>query len=184
MARHTIYTVKKRRRREGKTDYRKRLKILSSRKPRLVVRKTNKYIIAQIIMFDPRGDRVIASAHSGELEKYGWKLSKKNMPAAYLLGLLIARKAEGKVNEAILDIGLYPAIHGSRIFAVAKGAIDGGLNINIGEEVLPREDRIKGQHIAKYYESNPDKFNNYKKMGLKPGDIEKMFEEAKKKIGA
>ncbi len=178
-----IYTVKYRRRREGKTDYKKRLKLLLSKKPRLVVRRTNKYITAQIIEYDPKGDKVIVAAHSKELENYGWKLSKKNIPAAYLLGLLIAKKAKEKnIKEAVLDIGLYAPHHGSRLFAVAKGAIDNGLEINIGEEAIPPEERIKGQHIANYYSSNPHKFNKYKSMNLKAEDIEKMFEEVKKKI--
>jgi large subunit ribosomal protein L18 len=43
------YRVPWRRRREGKTNYYKRLKLIRSGKPRLVVRRTNKYIIAQIV---------------------------------------------------------------------------------------------------------------------------------------
>ncbi|HLC81226.1 MAG TPA: 50S ribosomal protein L18, partial [Candidatus Nanoarchaeia archaeon] len=41
-------TVLYRRRRELKTDYHKRLKLLSSSKPRLVVRFTNRKIISQV----------------------------------------------------------------------------------------------------------------------------------------
>ena len=170
------YTLKYRRRREGKTDYRKRLKLLLSKKPRLVIRKTNKYIIAQIISYHPDGDRVVVQAHSNELSSFGWKLSKKNLPAAYLVGLLIAKKAKGKVSEVVVDIGLYPPIHGSRVFAVVKGALDGGLNINVSEEALPSMERIKGEHIAKYASEHPERFKNEAKQ------ITSMFEQVKQNI--
>ena len=62
-----------RRRREGKTNYKKRLKLLLSKKPRLVVRKSLKYIRAQIVEFDKKGDKTLASAFSRELKKLGWK---------------------------------------------------------------------------------------------------------------
>lgn len=149
MATHRKYTLPKRRRREGKTDYRKRLKLLLSRKHRLVVRRSNKYIWAQIIAYSSKGDITLVSAHSKELEKYGWKYGKKNLPASYLVGLLIGKRSlEKGIKEAILDIGLYRNCHGSRLYSLAKGAIDAGLNINIGEIVLPKEERIKGGHIS------------------------------------
>jgi len=40
----------RRRRIASKTDYKARLSLLKSEKPRLVVRKTNRYIIAPIIV--------------------------------------------------------------------------------------------------------------------------------------
>ena len=61
MAHGAKYRVPFRRRREGKTDYRKRLKLLLSRKPRLVVRKSLNNIIAQIVEYDEKGDRVVVS---------------------------------------------------------------------------------------------------------------------------
>ncbi|MEM5790957.1 MAG: 50S ribosomal protein L18 [Candidatus Aenigmatarchaeota archaeon] len=157
------YRIQFKRRREGKTDYKRRLKLLSSKKPRLVVRKSLKYIRAQIIEFDKKGDKTIASAFSKELEKFGWKYSFKNLPASYLTGLLIGKRAiEKGVKEAILDIGLYPSTKGSKIYACGKGALDAGLKIPIKEEILPSEERIKGEHIVK--------------------DLPKTFEEIKKKI--
>ncbi|MCD6371343.1 MAG: 50S ribosomal protein L18 [Candidatus Aenigmarchaeota archaeon] len=157
------------RRKLGKTNYRKRLKLLLSKKPRLVVRKTNRYIIAQIIEYDEKGDRTVASVLSKELLKFGWIYSFKNTPAAYLTGLLIGKKAlEKGIKEAVLDIGLHSPSKGARVFAVAKGAIDAGLRIPVSEEVFPSEDRIKGLHIESYLK----KFEG----------ISKKFEEVKQKI--
>jgi len=139
------YVVKHRRRREGKTNYRKRLKLLLSGKPRFVVRKTNKYIICQYVVSKEGQDRVLKQVNSKALAKYGWKGSFKNLPAAYLTGYLLG-KLVGK-KEAILDMGLYPSTKGSRIYAALKGALDAGMKIPHDEEVLPPEDRIKGKHI-------------------------------------
>ena len=134
-----------RRRREGKTNYKKRLKLLLSKKPRLVVRKSLKYIRAQIVEFDKKGDKTLASAFSRELKKLGWKYACDNLPAAYLTGLLIGKRAlEKGISEAVLDMGLYPSTKGSRIYACVKGALDAGLKIPCSEDVLPSEERIKG----------------------------------------
>lgn len=157
------------RRRLGKTDYKKRLKLLLSKKPRLVVRKSLKYIRVQIIEFDKGGDKTLVSASSQELKKFGWKFACDNLPSAYLTGLLIGEKAlEKGIKEVILDIGLYPSTKGSRIYAVAKGALDAGLKLPISEGVFPSKERIKGIHIANYLE----KFKN----------LPEEFEKIKQKI--
>ncbi len=182
MADSPTYTVKYRRRRENLTNYRKRLKLVASKLPRLVIRKTNKYIIAQIVAFDPKGDNVIVSAHSKELEKFNWPLSKKNLPAAYLLGLIIGKRAKDKVKEVILDLGPIKATKASRMFAVAKGAIDAGLAVRVSEEVLPDETRIRGEHISSYYATNPEKFSQYSSKGIKAEEIPTIFEKVKEKI--
>ena len=67
MAHGPRYRVPFRRRREGKTNYHKRLALLKSGKPRLVVRKTLNHHVAQIVLYDPKGDRTIVSAHTREL---------------------------------------------------------------------------------------------------------------------
>ncbi len=157
------------RRRLGKTNYRKRLKLLLSGKPRLIIRKSLRYITAQIAEFDPKGDRIIVAATSKELKKFGWKFACDNTPAAYLTGLLIGKKAlEKGIKEAVLDMGLHRPTKGCRIFAALKGAIDAGLKIPAGKDIFPSEDRIKGIHIAKYLE----KFK----------DMPQVFEEVKRKI--
>ena len=81
------------RRRKGVTNYRKRLALLKSGLPRAVVRFTNSKVMVQISDFEGKGDRVLASATSADLEKMGWKNSKTNLPASYLSGKLAAKNA-------------------------------------------------------------------------------------------
>ncbi|MEM1944727.1 MAG: 50S ribosomal protein L18 [Nitrososphaerota archaeon] len=142
-----------RRRREKLTDYRYRLKIIKSSIPRLVVRRTNRAIIAQIIQPKIGGDRCVTTVTSKMLSRYGWKGSPKNIPAAYLTGLLVgclAKKAG--VGEAVMDLGLHRPVAGSRLFAVVKGARDAGLSVPFSENVAPSEERLRGDHIKTYFE--------------------------------
>ncbi|MEM4959169.1 MAG: 50S ribosomal protein L18, partial [Nanopusillaceae archaeon] len=69
MAHGPRYTVKYRRRREGKTDYRKRLKLLKSRLPRLVVRRGIWNFTVQLIEYNENGDKTIFTIHSKHLYK-------------------------------------------------------------------------------------------------------------------
>ena len=62
----------KRRKKEGKTDYLIRLKLLKSEMPRIVFRKTNRYIIAQYISSDETKDKINLGFSSKVLLKYGW----------------------------------------------------------------------------------------------------------------
>jgi len=138
-----------RRRREGKTNYRKRLALLKSGKPRVVVRKSNKNIRVQFAIYEKEGDKIITSAMGNELKKYEWDGSLSNTPAAYLTGLLAGKKALKKgIKEGILDIGLYTPVKGARIFAALKGVVDAGVNVPYSEEIIPSEDRIYGKHIG------------------------------------
>lgn len=183
------YTLKFKRKRRGKTDYRKRLKILLSNKLRLVIRKSLNNIIAQIVEYNDKGDKIILSVNSKELNKFDWKINKGNLPSAYLLGLLIGKKAKNKgITELVPDIGPYKLVKGSRILGVLKGVIDTGINIPCSKEVLPKEDRIKGMHIAKYAEmlkksgDFKKNFNDYIKNNIDPTKISEYFEKSKKKI--
>ena len=187
MARGLLYKVPFRWRREGVTDYRLRRKLLLSRKPLLVVRKTNRHVIAQLVKPRPQGDEVIASATSMELvKKYGWRASTKNSSAAYLVGYLIGLKAlkEG-VEEAVLHIGLHRPVKGSVVFAALKGALDAGLKVPHGEEILPSEERVKGLHVENYAKILLDRdlelyerrFSKYLERGLRPEELSKHFEE-------
>ena len=137
------------RKREGRTNYKKRLSLLMGGKPRLVVRPTLKNIIVQLVDFDPKGDKVLVTVHSNILSKFGWRASKGNVPAAYLCGYLLGLKGQkAGIKEAILDMGWKSSTKGNRIYACLKGALDAGLQINHDNEVLPSEDRLKGKHIA------------------------------------
>jgi large subunit ribosomal protein L18 len=143
--------VKFRRAREGKTDYRYRLRLLRARKPRFVVRKTLRDVIVQLIDYKPEGDVVLASALGTELKKLGWQHgSCKNVPACYLTGYLAAARAkQKKIKEAVLDIGYQSATRGARVFAALKGALDKGLAIPHSASILPSEERLLGKHIGK-----------------------------------
>lgn len=160
------YKIPFRRRREGRTDYKKRLKLLLSGKHRLVVRRSLKYIIAQLVRYEQgKSDITITSITSRELKKFNWKYACDNLPSAYLTGLLIGKKAlEKGVKEAVLDIGLYSAKKGTRVFAVAKGAIDAGLKIPISEEIFPSEERVKGKHIADFLPKFKDITEDFEKI--------------------
>ena len=138
-----------RRRREGRTDYRLRSRLLRGGVPRAVVRKTLNHMIVQIVESQAAGDRVIASATSRELLKHGWSLGTGNVPAAYLTGFLAGRRAAQKgVEGAVLDIGLHKPTKGGRVFAALQGLLDGGLRVPHSNEVLPSKERLRGAHIS------------------------------------
>eukprot|EP00596_Hydrurales_sp_CCMP1899_P010627 CAMPEP_0119039268 /NCGR_PEP_ID=MMETSP1177-20130426/8652_1 /TAXON_ID=2985 /ORGANISM="Ochromonas sp, Strain CCMP1899" /LENGTH=316 /DNA_ID=CAMNT_0007002933 /DNA_START=27 /DNA_END=977 /DNA_ORIENTATION=- len=93
------FQVKFRRRREGRTDYRQRHKLITqdknkyqSPKYRLCVRFTNKYVHVQIIYAEIDGDKCMCHASSAELPKYGLSVGLKNYAASYCTGLLVARR--------------------------------------------------------------------------------------------
>jgi large subunit ribosomal protein L18 len=190
MAKGPQYNLPFRRRRVGRTDYRLRRRLVQSGTARLVIRPTNKHVTAQLIQAEVAGDKVLASAHSSELKEFGWKAACGNMPAAYLTGLLIGKRAKEKgVSNAILDIGLSAHGAGSRIFAAAKGALDGGLAIPIDKKALPAYDRIRGAHIEQYSKlvsNEPEvykkKFAGYLKNSLKPEEIGTNFAAVETKI--
>merc|ERR1712060_1001 len=152
------------RRREGKTDFfaRKRLthqdkNKYNTPKYRLIVRFTNKDVIAQVAYARLEGDHVICAAYSHELPRYGVKVGLTNYAAAYCTGLLLARRLLTKLNlhetykgqeevdgdeynvesvddgpgafRCYLDVGLNRTSTGAKIFGALKEAVDGGLEI-------------------------------------------------------
>eukprot|EP00438_Fugacium_kawagutii_P031163 Skav211897 [mRNA] locus=scaffold2021:45107:46197:- [translate_table: standard] len=93
------FQVARRRRREGKTDYHARRKMVrqdknkfNNRKYRLIVRFTNKRCIVQCAYATLRGDIIVAAASSHELAHFGIPAGHKNYAAAYATGLLCARR--------------------------------------------------------------------------------------------
>ena len=185
------YKVPFRRRREGRTDYRARYKMILSGKTRVVVRKSTRNIVVQFVNARLDGDETVITARSIELRKFGWKFSGGNTPAAYLTGFLAGVKAIKKgITEAILDIGPQRSTRGSRLYAALKGLIDAGVSIPYNEEILPSVSRIKGEHIESYArmlkENDPELFNkqfsNYVKQGLEPEKISEIFEKTLNEI--
>jgi large subunit ribosomal protein L5e len=102
---YSRYQTKYKRRRQGKTDYYARKRLITQAKNkynapkyRLVVRFTNKDIICQIVSSEISGDKVFVSAYSHELKAYGIEHGLTNWAAAYATGLLIARRALSKLG--------------------------------------------------------------------------------------
>ncbi|KAJ1544977.1 60S ribosomal protein L5, partial [Cladochytrium tenue] len=232
------FQTKYRRRREGKTDYYARKRLVAqaknkynSPKYRLVVRITSTDIIAQIIYARIQGDVVLAAAYSHELPKYGVEVGLTNWAAGYATGLLVARrvltllnladKYEGNTNidgtyyevedvddgprpfKAFLDVGLRRTTTGSRVFAVLKGAVDGGLKVPHSENRFPGWDAqgksldaevvhkyIYGGHVADYMRELEEddeelfkrQFARYIAKDVDADKMEEMYEEAHKKI--
>lgn len=160
------YAPKMRRRRQAKTDYyaRKTLTVqdktkYNTPKYRMVVRITNKDVIAQVVSSKIIGDEVFCAAYAHELPRYGLSVGLTNYAACYCTGLLLARRLLKKVNmedyegvmevtgdyfmeeadyeeedpkepfECYLDVGLRRTTTGARVFAALKGATDGGLKV-------------------------------------------------------
>lgn len=190
MARGPRYNVPFRRKREGRTNYKKRVKLVLSRVPRLVIRPSNKHMIVQLFETKSNGDFVIASSNSSELKKYKWKADCGNVPAAYLTGLIAGFKAiEKGAKKAVLDTGLNVSSKGSRIYAALKGALDAGMEIPHGKEILPDMDRIKGKHISDYAkilgensELYNKQFSKYTSKGFDIQQLPETFEKIKGKI--
>ena len=180
------YTVPFRRKRQGLTNYRKRRLMLLSRLPRLVIRKSLAHIWLQVVTYHENGDSIVASSHSKELKTMGWPFKANNLPASYLVGMLLAKHCQKKnVKTLVLDLGLQSSVGGSRLFAALKGVIDGGVHVSCSPEVLPSQERILGKHIAEYVKNVPSKslqFNSYRKSGAPIATIGAVFEQMKSKI--
>lgn len=180
------FQTKFRRRREAKTNYyaRKRLVIQDlnkyiAPKYRLVARITNAKVIAQVIYATLSGDFVIAEANSLELKRFGLYNGYTSYSAAYATGLLLARRllknlkmdtiytgagaidgndydVSTQVNAtrrpftAILDVGVRRPTIGNRVFAVMKGACDGGLHVPHSVRKFPGFSKGKSKKDSKY----------------------------------
>jgi len=102
---YSRYQVKYKRRRQGKTDYYARKRLITQAKNkynapkyRLVVRFTNKDIVAQIVTSEISGDKVFMAAYAHELKAYGITHGLTNWSAAYATGLLLARRVLKKLE--------------------------------------------------------------------------------------
>jgi len=141
----------KKRRKQSKTNYKKRLNLLKGNYPRLVVRKSNKYITIQIIKSKNAQDKVLYMVNSKELLKHGWPEDKsgslKNLSASYLAGFLLGKKAKTLKQELILDSGLIPSTKGSRVYAAVKGVSDAGLKINFSKGIAPSQEKIENKEF-------------------------------------
>jgi len=198
------FQVKYRRRREGKTDYRARKRLVvqeknkyQSHRYRFVVRFTNTTVITQIIFSEIDGDKVLTSAYSSELPRYGIPVGLKNYAAAYATGLLLARRTLKKLGmdseyegnktidgnvfqpealeerrpfKALLDVGTRATTTGARLFGALKGASDGGFYIPHNEKRFPGYDRASKEYNADVHKARI--------FGQHVGEYMKSLEEA------
>lgn len=209
------YQVKFRRRRQAKTDYYARRRLImqdknkyKTPKYRLVVRITNRDIIAQVFSADMTHDVCIGVAYSHELTAYGVKVGLTNYAAAYCTGLLLARRINTKFNldyegvdevdgedfnvehededspapfKALLDVGLNRTSTGAKIFGVLKGACDGGLDVPHNHKRFPGSNKSEEGE----FEADPDTHRKYI-FGGHVGDymnhLKEEDEEAYKKV--
>jgi large subunit ribosomal protein L18 len=181
-----VHTLK--RIRQRKTNYRKRSGILIGRRPFIITKISGQNISAQALKPTLTGDIVIASAHSRELIRHGWKGSMNSMPACYLTGLLLGKKSIQKgATNAVLYTGNNPFT--TKVAACLKGIVDSGINIPVFKESLPGDDRVSGKHIANYanlLKDSEEKYNSrfsaLLKQGLRPEDYPVHFEEIRMRI--
>ncbi|MBI3052231.1 50S ribosomal protein L18 [Candidatus Woesearchaeota archaeon] len=139
------YSVQYRRKREGKTDYRRRAALLLSGRPRIVVRRTLRQVIVQFVEAGDKGDRILVSAGSASLRKLGWKHGL-NLCTAYLTGLLAGMRArKAGLSSGIADLRS-PKGRG-RIYAALKGVVDTGIEVPHDPSVFPDDSRLNGGHI-------------------------------------
>ncbi len=160
----------KRRRKEHKTDYARRVKLLKGETPRIVIRKTNKYVIVQYVTSKEAQDKVELGITSKELLKYGWPKkfsnSLKSIPAAYLTGFLFGKEISKK-ERSVVDLGMMRSIRKNKLFALIKGLKDAGVKIQCDEEGFPSEDRIKGKQLKEDFSKEFDIIKNNIEKGKK-----------------
>ena len=138
------------RRIRGLTDYKQRLRLLKSGLTRAVIRKSNNNMLVQLVDYSGNGDKIVISAKSTDLKSHGYDLHKGNLVSAYLTGLLAGKRAlkKGLKEEIIVDFGLQEIQFGNKLFAAVKGLVDAGVNVKVGEDVFPSEERLSGAHLT------------------------------------
>ncbi len=138
----------RRRRKESKTDYTARFGLLKSGLARLVVRKTNRHVIIQIVKSELAQDKVLYGTSSKVLLSLGWPKelggSLKSLPACYLTGIVAGKKArELGIETLILDMGMQRNTRRSRIYAAVTGVIQSGVKIPHSKDALPDEKMLE-----------------------------------------
>ena len=146
--------IPKRRRIEGKTDYAHRVRMLKGETPRVVFRRTNRYVIAEYITSHEAQDKVEIGLTSKNLKKYGWPEefdgSLKSVTATYLTGYLMGKEiAKKKLATPIVDVGMVRTLSKNKVFAFINGLVDSGLKIKCSKEKFPEAERIEGKSMKK-----------------------------------
>jgi large subunit ribosomal protein L18 len=182
-----IFKIGFKRKRTHVTNYKKRLSLVKSDLKRVVIRRSNKGIISQIVKYSEIGDEVLVTAYSKELLKYGWP-SRSNRNTAFLTGLLLAKKAASKKlenEEYILDIGLSASVKNSTPFIFAQGCIEGGLKLRSGLSTDKSLFEKQNMYINKLKEDKAayeKAYSGYLKSKINPEELSSLFEKVKTKI--
>lgn len=156
----------KRRQKQSKTDYHKRIKLLKGDTPRIVFRKTNRYIIAQYITSKGAQDKIEIGITSKSLIDYGWPKefegSLKSIPSSYFTGILLGKEIIKKnlSKNPIIDIGMTRNIHQSKIYGFIKGLSDAGIIIKCDKKFFPKEETIKGKNMKKDFSAHFEKIKS------------------------
>lgn len=189
MSKTSTYQTPFRRRHEGRTNYAKRLAFVKSGLARAVVRKSTNNLSVQFVQTENGKDAIVVAAHTKELHEYTYKGHGGNIPAAYLTGYLAGKRMIGKQKDAetIVDLGIQPAIHGTRLFAAIKGMIDAGVKVKADPVSFPKTERLVGKHVDAYATKEPSKMNRtqfgaYLKDHVDVNKFSHMVETAKKTI--
>jgi large subunit ribosomal protein L18 len=176
------------RRRTALTNYKHRLALVKSSLDRIVIRKTNRRIIAEVVHYEEKGDRVIKYLDSSALAAYKWP-PRSNRATAYLVGILLAKtlsKTAGNKSEYILDIGLSSPVKNSIPFMFAKGCTDGGLKLRSGIEVDEKVFGLTSEYAQKLKKENEatylKQFGGYLKGGFEPASLNTLLNDVKEKI--
>jgi large subunit ribosomal protein L18 len=178
------------RRRKSLTNYKKRLAYVKSGLDRVVIRRSNRGLLGQIVRYSEKGDTILAMAVSNELKAYGW-LPRGNRATAYLTGMLLARKASKKgigSDELVLDIGLSRPTKNSAPFVFAKGCVDGGMKLKAQLEIQESVYNCKASAVyasklkGESEENYSRQYSDYLKAKADPSSLDKLFEQAKEKI--
>jgi large subunit ribosomal protein L18 len=148
-----------RRRRENKTDYLKREKLLRGHIPRLVFRKSNKYIQVQYINSQEAQDKIVFTLTTKLLLDKSWPKefsgSLKSIPASYLIGYYAGKKIQKeKLASPIIDTGMYKTLHKTKVFAFINGVLDSGIKISCKKEAFPSKEKIEGKNLKQDFSSN------------------------------
>jgi large subunit ribosomal protein L18 len=141
--------------------------MLKGETPRVIFRKTNRYIIAEYVTSHEAQDKVEIGLTSKKLKKFGWPDefdgSLKSIPAAYLTGFLMGKEiSKKKLATPIVDVGMTRTLSKNKIFAFINGLVDAGIKIKCPKENFPENERIEGKNLKK--------------------DFSKTFKEIKSKI--
>ena len=186
MRNEAAVNLKFKRRRQSVTNYKKRLALVKGGFDRIVVRQSSRRVLGQIVRYEEKGDKVVASVDSSELvEQYGWP-GRSNRATAYLTGLLLAKKAKAKEGELVLDTGLSSPVKDSIPFVFAKGCIDGGLkivgNIQVDEAAYAPERMLKYAEALAKSQKDAKHFSAYEKNGAKLESLPELFKAARAKL--